>query len=57
MISVKKITSKTIVHVMELTLIALLFAQAYFNHKDEVDESIAKLKATLEEKGENTDGE
>ena len=52
MIKLKKINSGTIVRAMSFTLFALLLAEAYFNHKDEINESIARLKEALNNKGE-----
>lgn len=57
MIKLKKINSGTIVRAMSFTLFALLLAEAYFNHKDEINESIARLKEALNNKGDKTDGE
>lgn len=47
MIFVKKPGSEKLISAMTITLFALLLAEAYFNHKDEIDESIARLKSTL----------
>ncbi len=53
----KKINSEKIIRVMELTVFALLLAEAYFNHKDEINESVARLKGILNDKGEQIDGQ
>lgn len=54
MISVKKINPDKFISAMSLTIFALLLAEAYLNHEDEIKESIARLKSILnknEEKG------
>ena len=54
MIFVKKPFNEKLVSIMSLTLFALLLADAYLRHKDDIDESVARLKTALnkEEKPE-----
>ena len=49
----KKLNPEKIISAMSFALFALLLAEAYLNHKDDIDESIARLKTVLNEgKGE-----
>lgn len=50
----KLFTREKVISAMSFALFALMLADAYLNHKDEIDESIARLKTVLnnEEKGE-----
>lgn len=59
MILLKKIKPEKIISAMSFTLFALLLAEAYLNHKEEIDESIARLKGILNnnEKGETANAE
>ena len=41
-----------IISVMSLAIFALLLAEAYLNHKDDIDESVARLKTILNKKDE-----
>lgn len=43
----KKISSKTVLSAMSLALFLLMLADAYLDHKQEIDESVARLKETL----------
>ncbi len=52
----KKFSAETVISVMTFTLFALCLAGAYLDKKQEIDESIARLKATLAPK-ENTQGD
>ena len=54
MIIVKKPFNEKLVSIMSLTLFALFLADAYLKHKDDIDESVARLKTVLnkEEKPE-----
>ena len=55
MIFVKKLNSDKLISAMTVTLFALLLAEAYLNHKDEIDESIARLKTVLGKNNEKGD--
>ena len=43
----KKFSAKTVISVMSFTLFALLLLDSYLDHKQDIDESIARLKTTL----------
>lgn len=43
----KKFSAKTVISVMSFTLFALLLVESYLDHKQDIDESITRLKATL----------
>ena len=43
MIIVKKPFNEKLVSIMSLTLFALFLADAYLKHKDDIDESVARL--------------
>ncbi|MBR6530878.1 MAG: hypothetical protein IKT61_00050 [Clostridia bacterium] len=43
----KKFSAKTVISVMSLTLFALMLVDAYLDHKQDIDESVARLKTTL----------
>ncbi len=47
MIIVKKPFNEKLVSLMSLTLFALFLADAYLRHKDDIDESVARLKTIL----------
>lgn len=53
----KKPFTEKLIHVMEISALVLLLVEAYLNHKEEVDESILRLKDKLTDKGDITDGE
>lgn len=53
----KKPFTEKIIHVMEISALILIMVEAYLNHKEEVDESILRLKDKLTDKGDKTDGE
>lgn len=46
-----------LLHAMEFSVLVLLLVEAYLKYKDEIDESIARLKTILTEKGDNPDGQ
>lgn len=49
----KKFNPEKLMSAMSIALFALLLANAYLDHKSEIDESIARLKTVLNEgKGE-----
>lgn len=41
-----------IISVMSLAIFALLLAEAYLNHKDDIDGSVARLKSVLNDGGQ-----
>lgn len=43
----KKFSAKTVISVMSFTLFALLLLDSYLDHKQDIDESITRLKTTL----------
>ena len=43
----KKFSAKTVISVMSFTLFALLLIDSYLDHKQDIDESINRLKTTL----------
>ena len=43
----KKPYDEKIVSIMSFALFALLLAEAYLKHKDDIDESVARLKSAL----------
>ena len=43
----KKFSAKTVISVMSFTLFALLLLDSYLDHKQDIDESITRLKNTL----------
>ncbi len=43
----KKFSAKTVISIMSFTLFALCLASAYLDKKQDIDESIARLKTTL----------
>ena len=47
MIIVKKLGTDKLISAMTIALFALLLAEAYLNHKDDIDESIGRLKTSL----------
>lgn len=49
--------SEKIIKVMSFTLFALLLTEAYLNHKDEISESISRLKGVLNKKGDTENAE
>ncbi len=59
----KKFSAKTVISIMSFTLFALLLAESYLDHKQEINESIARLKTTLTPQeaatpaAENTEGD
>jgi len=52
MISVKKLKPEKVISFMSLTLFALLLAEAYLNHKDDIDASVTRLKSVLNDNKE-----
>lgn len=52
MIILKKLKPEKIISLMSFTLFALLLAEAYLNHKDDIEESITRLKTILNENNE-----
>lgn len=49
--------SEKIIKVMSFTLFALLLAEAYLNHRDEIEESVERLKTVLNKKGDTENAE
>ena len=47
----KKFSAKTVISVMSFTLFALLLLDSYLDHKQDIDDSIARLKTTLKPQG------
>ena len=59
----KKLSAKTVISIMSFTLFALCLASAYLDKKQDIDESITRLKTTFtpaqkpETPVENAEGE
>ena len=52
MIFVKNFKPEKLISVMSLALFALLLAEAYLNHKDDIDGSVSRLKSVLNDNGQ-----
>ena len=52
MIFVKQFKYDKLISVMSLAIFALLLAEAYLNHKDDIDGSVSRLKSVLNDNGQ-----